>query len=85
MPELIANPVVAKTRRKTKPSASASLRVWRLHENMNHTALTTLAIMVQQLILRNAYCTAVEILLARTSRLLGMCDCKVEETTQTSD
>jgi hypothetical protein len=63
--ELIANPVVAKTRRKTKPSASASLRVWRLHENMNHTALTTLAIMVRQLILRNANCTFDEILLVK--------------------
>ena len=71
MPEFIANPVVAKTRRKTKPSASASLRVWRLHENMNHTALTTLAIMVQQIILRNAYCTAVEILLVETIKIVG--------------
>ena len=38
-PELLANAVVAKTRRKTKPSASASRRVWRLHDNTNHTNL----------------------------------------------
>jgi hypothetical protein len=61
--ELTANPVVAKSRRKTKPSASASLRVWRLHETTNHTNLRTLAIMVREMILRNANCTSEEIML----------------------
>ena len=49
--------------KKKKPSSSVRFRVWRLHSRMNHTHLRTIALMIRLLILRNADCTADEVML----------------------
>jgi len=52
-------------KRKFPPTIDVKARVWTMHNDMNHTALSKMAYMVDQMTLLNPTCTAKEIMLVR--------------------
>jgi len=52
-------------KRKKEPTTDVLFRVWTMHDDMNHTSLSTMAYMAKMGTLKHVTCTAEEILLVR--------------------